>query len=306
MPKLSVQKSVLIERPVKQVHDVVAHFDYWQPWSPWLIAEKDAKVTVTNQGKFYAWEGNRIGAGEMEVVKETEDKIDYKLIFLKPWKSKADVSFILKEQQGSTLVTWTMSSSLPFFLFFMKKKLEVFIGMDYERGLKMLKEYVEENEVFSKVECLGRQSYAGCKYIGISTETTMNGIGESMTKDFTTLYNFAQAKGIEITNNPFSQYHTFDLVNNKVSYTSAVPVHQLPTELPPNIKTGELPASELETVRHTGSYNHLGNAWSTIMMMKQNKEFKENKAIHPLEFYLNDPADTPERELITDVSFAVK
>ena len=33
-------------------------------------------------------------------------------------------------------LTWTMDSSLPFFLFWMKKSMEGFIGMDYDPGLK--------------------------------------------------------------------------------------------------------------------------------------------------------------------------
>jgi DNA gyrase inhibitor GyrI len=62
----------------------------------------------------------------------------------------------------------------------------------------------------------------------------------------------------------------------------------------------------LLTVRHHGAYDHLGNAWSTIMMQQRNKEFKSLKKIHPLEFYRNDPEDTAPKDLVTDVCFAVQ
>ena len=65
------------------------------------------------------------------------------LTFLKPWKSQAKVAFYLKEEGASTQVRWTIDSGIPFFLFWMKKQMEIFVGMDYDRGLTMLKDLVE-------------------------------------------------------------------------------------------------------------------------------------------------------------------
>ena len=45
-----------------------------------------------------------------------------------------------------------MKSQLPFFLFWMVKKMKVYIGMDYERGLKMLKDYLETGLVPSAIK----------------------------------------------------------------------------------------------------------------------------------------------------------
>jgi hypothetical protein len=51
----------------------------------------------------------------MEVTGEEENQsISYDLQFLKPWKSRADVTISLAEKNGGTEVTWTMASSLRF------------------------------------------------------------------------------------------------------------------------------------------------------------------------------------------------
>jgi effector-binding domain-containing protein len=306
MPKMNISRKININAPVDKVYNVVSNFHEWQPWSPWLMAEPEAKVTINENGKSYSWNGSRVGSGEMEVTNETDTHVDYNLIFLKPWKGKAKVTFDLKPKADTTEVKWTMDSNLPFFLFFIKKQTEAFIGMDYDRGLGMLKEYVETGNIESKLEFIGQNTYDGCHYVGITTQTPFAKVGENMERDFTKLYEWAQKNNVEITGEPFSQYHKFNPVKGDINYTAAIPVVDTSTTIPEGSKRGHLPKLNLHTVRHHGSYNHLGNAWSTIMMQQRNKEFKANKKIHPLEFYKNDPSETAPKDLITDVSFVLK
>ena len=132
--------------------------------------DPDATVDVAEGGKSYSWKGDLTGEGQMEILGEEANQwVDYDLLFLKPWKSKAKVRFEVEGQGDQTKVTWFMDSSLPFFLFFMKKSMTAMIGMDYERGLAMLKEYVEKGEVHSKLDFKGTQSFPGMQYIGIKT-----------------------------------------------------------------------------------------------------------------------------------------
>ena len=62
MPKISVVKSIVIGAPVERVYAVVRDFKQWQAWSPWLIAEPDAKVTCGDDGKSYAWSAGHMHA----------------------------------------------------------------------------------------------------------------------------------------------------------------------------------------------------------------------------------------------------
>ncbi|MBK8108869.1 MAG: hypothetical protein IPK46_00265 [Saprospiraceae bacterium] len=97
--------------------------------------DKNTNVSVAADKRSYAWEGNRIGSGNMKVVGHEENKlVQYDLNFLKPYKSHANVTISLSPAEGGTLVNWSMASSLPFFLFFMKKSMEAYIGNDFERG----------------------------------------------------------------------------------------------------------------------------------------------------------------------------
>lgn len=306
MAKLSVKRSIVIKANASKVKAVVADFHNWPVWSPWLITEPEAEITTQADGKFYQWKGKRVGEGEMRVTNETDMQIDYDLTFLKPWKSKNTVQFLLKEQGEKTNVTWTMEGPWPFFLFWMKTKTEAFIGMDYERGLGMLKSYIEDGNVHSKLQFLGNQNYDGCNYVGIKTNCAFDAIGTHMENDYTTLFNWAKENNVEFSGVPFSIYHKFDMVKNKVSYTAAIPVNDTSKAKPNSIFVGSLPKLTLHTIRHTGPYDYVGNAWSASMMMLRAKEFKTNKKYPPMEFYQNDPTETPANELVSDICFAVK
>ncbi|MCT4666025.1 MAG: SRPBCC family protein [Flavobacteriales bacterium] len=306
MGKMNIHRKIMINADKQKVHDVLVDFNTWTNWSPWLICEPEAKVEVNSAKSYYSWEGKRVGAGEMEVTEDLGDEIKYRLAFLKPFKSKANVSFRLKDINDGVEVTWTMESKMPWFMFFMKKQMEAYVGMDYERGLKMLKDFIELGTVESSLEIKPDEHFDGCTFIGIKRSTTIEEMGDMMKKDFLTLTKFAQERQLEMNTLPFSQYHKFDFVSKEVVYTAGFPVDNVPKELSGEIITGNLPAISVNKVRHKGRYEHLGNAWAAQVMMQRNKEFKPQKNYHPFEVYQNSPGDTSMSELVVDICFAKK
>lgn len=297
----------MIESPAEKVYNIVSDFNHWTAWSPWLIMEPEAKVEVAEDAKFYRWEGKRVGSGQMKITDEKENKeLTIDLNFLKPWKSYAKVKFEIEPKGEKTELTWYMDSSLPFFMFWMKKQMEAFVGNDYERGLALLKDYAEDDRVHSNLKFDGLSDFKGFKYIGIKTTCSIDTADVAMKKDFEQLWGSLKESLELVAGNDFSIYHKWDFVSGKVVYTSGIPVSKFPNNLPSNIVTGEIPPTKVHTVSHSGPYKHLGNAWSTQYNMHRNKEFKVNKKVHPFEVYRNRPQDVDANELITDVHFPVK
>jgi len=307
MAKLSISKSIQIDAPVEKVYQTVNDFNHWTAWSPWLIMEPEVQTEVSDDAKHYSWEGERVGSGNMTVLQETtNESVDYDLLFLKPWKSKAKIRFEMEPQGEGTQVRWLMDSKLPFYLFWMKKSMTAFIGMDYERGLHLLKDYVEDGEVHSDLDFKGFGNYPGCTYIGLQTVTAIKNVGPKMREDFTKIEDYLKDQKDLIDGNSFSIYHKWDMVKDQVRYTAGVPVKNIPQDLPDTMVSGTIPATRVYTLRHTGPYLHLGNAWSALNSMHRNKEFKMNKKIDPFEVYINLPGEVSENELITDIHFPVK
>ena len=307
MPKIHVERNVRIDAPVEKVYRTVNDFNHWTAWSPWLILEPEATVKVADDTKFYEWEGKRIGSGNMQVTDEKPySRIDYDLTFLKPWKSTAKVRFEMHGHGDHSHVSWHMDSSLPFFMFWMKKSMEAFIGMDFQRGLNLLKDYVEDDKVHSNLEFAGTQNFPGVNYVGIRTACGMDSLSSNMKNDFSHLEKFLSDHSDKVSGNAFSIYHKWDMVNNEVEYTSAIPVNGLNVALPQGMVSGNIPATSVHTVKHIGPYHHLGNAWSAQYNMQRSKAFKLNKKIDPFEVYVNMPGEVADDELITEIHFPVK
>ncbi len=306
MPKLFIEKSVTIEAPVNQVYPLVRDFKQWPIWSPWLTAEPDCPLQYSEDGKSYNWDGKIIGAGSNTIVSETENQqIELDLQFFKPWKSQSKVTFDFSEQDGSTTVIWRMFGSLPIFMFWMKNQMEAWVGMDYQRGLAMLKDLAETGEVPSKTEFPGEETFEGFSYIGIRRTCDISNI-QIMEEDFGKLMAYIQEKSLSTSPRSICQYHKWDLVKGTAVYTAAMAVDSIPEDLSGEFISGVFPTCRTYTIKHTGPYRHLSNPWSAGMMRSQAKVYKTNKKIDPFEYYINNPETTPENELETVVHFPVK
>ncbi len=307
MPKFQVSRSVTIKAPADELYAIVRDFRSWPTWSPWLTAEPDCPLDYAEDGLSYSWDGQIIGAGENRVVEEQPPHaLHLQVSFIRPWKSQSPVRFLFEPTAEGTKVTWEMDGSLPFFLFWMKAMMRGWIGMDYQRGLTMLKDLAETGEVPSSIEFLGEQSFPGLDYVGLRTRCSMDDVGTAMEKDFATLNQWLETSGTQPASAPFSAYHKWDFSRGETDYTIGYPVSQTPADLPPGGITGKLPAGRAYVVKHTGPYRHLGNPWSAGFMRGQAKVFRQNKKAVPFEIYENDPRHTPENELVTLLYFPVK
>ena len=307
MPKFNVRKSVTIHAPIEKVHASVRDFKQWREWSPWVIAEPETELNYAADGRSYSWAGKIVGAGENGIIAEdAPNSIDYRLVFHKPWKSVAAVKFQFTPRDGATEVTWSMESSVPFFLFFMKNMMAAFIGMDYQRGLNMLKDYLETGTVPSKLDFLGRQSFPGFRYVGVQANCTNDNIGETMQETMKKVKGLITEGRIQTSGDAFSVYHKFDPVKQIVIFTAGYPVSNQPASLPPGLIMGEVPPTPVYSVKHTGPYRHLGNVWAAGMMHERAKVFRQNKKIACFETYANEPDDTGENDLVTTVHLPAK
>ena len=307
MPKIHVTKSIVIDAPIDQIYASVRDFKQWSKWSPWAIAEPDCPMTYAADGSGYSWNGKIIGSGGITIASESAPhRIDHKLQFLKPFRSKADVYFTFTKVEGGVEVTWAMDSSLPFFLFFMKGSMETFIGMDYTRGLMMLKSQMETGGVPSKLEFTKGVPFTGRTYVGVRACCSLDKIGENMQRDVARMKKWRMESSVEIAGQPFSIYHSWNATKKTTEYTIGYPVVSVPSDLAPEFVSGKIPEFQAYTVKHTGPYPFLSNAWSAGMMHARGGAFKQDKKIAPFEVYENNPEVTDPNALVTVVHFGIK
>jgi len=300
MPALLVERNEFIKKPRVEVYAEVRDFSRWPTWSPWLICEPECQVKFAEDGRSYSWDGKIIGSGGMTIQEEEEGEwICYELQFLKPWKSKSKVRFTFKDEDGGTRVNWSMNGSLPWFIFFLKKMMEGMVGMDYERGLLMLKSRMETGEVASQLEVVGVNKVSGFRYVGLRNECDMDDLGESMKADFEKL----EGKVNDVKGPAFAQYVRWDFGKRRVGYIIGIPSEE---EVDGDLETGEIPSLNCFQIRHVGNYKYLGNAWSTAICHGRAKTFRQSRKVYPFEIYETSPKETSEDESKTLVCMPVK
>jgi len=272
------------------------------------MADPNTSVTVDLNGKYFSWRGDIIGSGEMRILSETKNKaVFYALNFLTPWKSIAEVDFTLKEKGGKTLVIWTLESGLPWYLFWMKKTMETYIKLDYNRGLHLLKDFVEKKNTCCGLKIEGVKKFEGFIYIGHKRSCKMSEFEVKMKDDFQNIFpKWGELYGKDLKGNPFTLYHKFDAVKNKVIYEIGIPLKKKieGVESPYFVKI--LPKMEVYSILHKGAYRHLKNAWAVQMMHQRAKKIKKNKNFPPFEIYLNSPENTKENALETAVYYPIR
>lgn len=309
MPKFHIERSININAPVEQVRAVIQDYQQWEIWSPWLCMEPSAKLdvegTAATPGHAYSWTGDMVGAGRME-LSAIEGETDFMdLTFLKPFKSTAEVRFVTTPvDAGNSRVTWHMDSGLPVFLFFMVGTMKAMIGMDYERGLKLLKEYVETGTTTSNTEIVGVVNVPATGYAGLSEASQLQSLSQSMQETFPKVMALLPAKPASVDGKDSPQlcgaiYHKMDIKTQHCEYTAFAQVDQAHA-------TGSIPECRALKVIHTGSYHHLGNAWSTVNSYQRHKKMKLNKGVSPFEFYMNNPEHVAPEDLVTEVYLPVK
>ena len=296
----------MIDAPLDRVHTIIRDFKIWPKWSPWLIAEPNATLTYQPDGNGYSWRGNIVGAGNVTVTREDgKNAIFYNLQFFKPFKSLNKTSFLLEQHGTQVQVTWTMDGSLPFFLFFLKNMIVTMTGMDFERGLKMLKDLVELAEVPCELEFPGEGQVAGFRYLGIEVQCPISDIQTVMSKDFERLKSAMAQHGIAAAGVPFTIYSKWCFKTHTCGFTMGYPVSSLPREVPEGMVTGDLPDLRTYQVKMTGPYRHLGNAWSAGMFHGRAKIYRQKRGVYPFETYQRTLDDGPEEEAVTVVHFPV-
>lgn len=311
MPKYHVARSVLISAAAQRIYDVIADYQTWTTWSPWLLADPAAKVSVStpaNQiGSTYAWDGPVTGAGILtHQTMESGRRIVDRLEFLKPFKTTCSTSFEIVPEGNGTRVTWHMDAAMPWFLFWMIPMMKTFIGMDYQRGLNMMKEWIETGAIQSKSVVHGIETIGPLRMAGIANRCPVEEVGPAMDRTFGECKQEFAKMGLPTNGLMLSVYTKFQVKAGVFEYISGYTIPS-GTQIASSsrLKTWELPSTQAFRVEHIGSYGHLGNGWSVANQLVRHKKLKQQKC-GAFEIYRTMPPATPMQAAQTDIYLPIR
>ncbi|WP_018969871.1 SRPBCC family protein [Rubritalea marina] len=301
--------SISIRQDIDDVYAYLRDLNNWPEWSPWLVCDPEVKVSIDNTS--YAWEGEFAGNGRIEILKEQPHrKIDFKMVMKRPWKARSHLALLLQEVDGETQVTMTRAGKLPFYLFWMKEVMQQLVLMEFQRGLRMLKDLMETGKVLSTVDFLGKQEVEGCYYVGVERHCAMESMEIAMREDFAMLMDWVNEQPDSLLDERgkqmFTLYDQWNLKHGVVHYRVCHPVKQLVDEVPHGFVRGKRDACAAQVIGHTGSYRHLANAWSAATVRAQGRIFRGNGRNKPFEKYSSFPSEVGESSSVTLVCIPEK
>ena len=148
--KVSVKRTTVIDQPVSQVFEYATDFNHMLNWTPWVEQDPQANHTIKGdagkEGSRWAWEGEELGKGYLEIKEiEHNKKVVSELKFIKPWESQSTDIRKFEETPRGTKVTWITESHLSYPIerivgFFMDNMMD----SNLSQGLSNLKEYAKK------------------------------------------------------------------------------------------------------------------------------------------------------------------
>jgi len=148
-----VERRTLIAADPAAVHKLIDNLHEWRRWSPWEDVDPEMARTYSGPesgvGASYAWRGNRkAGEGSMTITEsEPGAKVVLDLGFLKPFKARNVVTFLLEPRDDGTMVRWQLTGrrTLFFTVFGFIISMDKIVGKDFERGLARLEAVAEQS-----------------------------------------------------------------------------------------------------------------------------------------------------------------
>lgn len=304
MLSYEVRRSTTIKGSCADIIEYLSDFKNWPTWSPWLILEPTCPVEYYGEqqhvGAGYSWNGDMIGTGSMTLTDQDSNSLDMALEILSPFQTLAQVRFEVLQSNDSCVLTWIMTSKLPWYLFFMKSMMKSWIGMDYDRGLLMLKSQLETGQVLSTPTILGERHQPKVHYIALKGRATIAQLGHVMQEHMTKLSSYCESHHLSTAGPLFGLYESMDKTTTESEFFTCFPIEK-PIDIQPPFVCDTLEECETFVIQHKGAYSFMGNAWSLAMMASRFKKINIQDKPMGIERYLNSPKDVDDANLITEI-----
>lgn len=311
--RLQIQRTITIAKPSSDVFTILSDLKQWNTWSPWFQCEPTVKTTVLGQsgqvGQTQDWEGEVVGAGKLTITELQQNKmVGMTIEFFKPWKNIAEVNFVIEAMGAQhTKLTWTMNSQMPWFMFFLRNMMVAYMSSDFDRGLRLLKEFLETGVVNSNSVYRGVQERLGFQVVGKKTSCRISELSTVIQKDFAALEKFQKQGALPKPESVVTLKHKFDIPKGLREFTAGYAYKaEQNLKVPAGLEIHQISPHKSLLVDFYGPYRNISNAWSMAMSYQRGKKMKLRKDLPMYESYKAMPDGRPEKDIHTEVVMPIK
>lgn len=147
----AVERQIIIDRPVPEVYDYMAHLKNQDNFSKWVMRDpqmrKEYTGTDATVGFTYTWDSKKgAGQGSQTIIALVPDeRIDIEITFIKPFAAIAPTYFETMQATTGTLLKWGLSSKMPYPMNVMTLFVDMgnMLGKDMDESLSRVKQILE-------------------------------------------------------------------------------------------------------------------------------------------------------------------
>jgi len=242
-----------------QIFPGIASFSHRDQWDPWLTQDSTAVATIEPRegyvGSSYAWKGEKVGHGRMEVVSVQENEHIESALWFGEAETPALVEWSFTAVDGGTHVVWSFAqeTSWPIERLGMMFG-KIFLKQSFELGLSNLKEYVESMP----------RSLSSLGPIAVTTQNsmfalvadgagTMESISEQLAELYGLIYAAVEEQGLQVAGPAFVHYLDYDESTGYSNYRAGFVVNRAGMD-DGGIMVVEYPEMQVLQAMHTGPY----------------------------------------------------
>ena len=286
-----VRRSREVDVPRESAFAAIVDFESWPEWSPWLMHEPNAKLEYSDdyrqEGGNYSWDGKIIGAGRLTHVNINQpDRIEQRIEFVRPFKTRNQVIWEFEDRGDKTLVTWEMIGRMPFLFRFMAKRMEPMIERDYDLGLALLNGYLNASSPHPAISFIGEQQLENFSYWAIPCNGNLRQLEKARPAAIETLTAAAAGKtGLALT-----LFHRFDPMASQFRAEIAIPItDNMPAS---NYTRREFGGGRYFRLDLAGAHEFLPLAWYALSCHCRMYRIKPDPSRPALEIYHHNPAES--------------
>ncbi|UCD37002.1 MAG: GyrI-like domain-containing protein [Fidelibacterota bacterium] len=137
--------------------------------------------------------------------------------------------------------------------------------------------------------------------LSIRTRAAVEDLPKVLGEAYRTVAELLGASGEQPSGPPFAAYYNMDMQNLDVE--AGFPVSRK-LEGQGEVQAGEIPRGQAAATLHTGPYSDIEPAYQALTKWMEEQGHQASGVAY--EFYLNDPANTPSKELQTQILMPLK
>lgn len=314
--KQTIEKTITIHAPAALVYGQLASLEKFNTWAVWNHQDTTVQHSLSGKdgtvGAISTWKGNPdiSGEGKMEIIElEENKKVGHSITFLSPKSGHALSTFILKENNNNTTVTWSFNMETPrpwniFNLFF---SLEKQMGKDFDKGLATLKSIVEKENgltVPAAVYNVELMNFPATTFAIIRQQVKWNDISAFYAQHLPIIDSAAKAAQAS-PGTPAGLMYVWDEKNQQADIAAAFPVSAETKINNPIIQVITIPATKAVFVNYYGAYDKMTAAYTSIYNYLSAKKLKQKSPI--IEQYITGAAaEKDTSKWLTKIVFPVE